>query len=256
MKEEHKHILESGLLEEYIAGLLAPAQKAEVEQAINDSPDLQAEYTRMQLAIEAFAESLAVRPPSGMKRRIFKGLIGGTKPVKSLLPNWVAVAASILAVAFLGTSFLFLNRNNRLQNENGLLELSFAQLSSDYDQQLGQITAIASSLGFLKDPNTGKFVLTGNQLAPDLQTVAYWNPVREQSFLDILNLPDLPEDQCFQLWADVEGEMVSLGVIEDSADDLILLPFKISATSLNITIEPAGGSAHPHVEQLVASKNI
>jgi anti-sigma-K factor RskA len=74
--------------------------------------------------------------------------------------------------------------------------------------------------------------------------------------LRVNELPELPEGQCYQMWADVDGEMLSLGVLPADTTGLIAWNFLADAESLNVTIEPEGGSDHPDVSKLVANVGI
>jgi len=64
----------------------------------------------------------------------------------------------------------------------------------------------------------------------------------------------LPENQCYQMWTEVNGEMVNLGIIKESKnqDELFALPYGEKAVSY-ITIEPMGGNMTPTVENIVAN---
>ena len=68
------------------------------------------------------------------------------------------------------------------------------------------------------------------------------------------NLPELPEDKCYQMWAEVNGEMVNLGILKDiqDKDKLFALPYGEEAISY-ITIEPKGGNTSPSVQNIVAN---
>jgi anti-sigma-K factor RskA len=54
------------------------------------------------------------------------------------------------------------------------------------------------------------------------------------------------------MWADVEGEMINMGVINNT-ENLLAMTYIEDAESLNITIEPAGGSDHPTVSRLISN---
>jgi len=58
------------------------------------------------------------------------------------------------------------------------------------------------------------------------------------------------------MWAEVNGEMVNMGVInrEISTDKLLALPYADNAIGY-ITIEPKGGNLTPSVENIVANIN-
>ena len=74
----------------------------------------------------------------------------------------------------------------------------------------------------------------------------------KQDLLDAEGLPELDADHDYQLWADVEGEMIDMGVIAAN-DPTQVMNYIPMAESMNITIEPKGGSDHPTVSNLIAS---
>ena len=71
----------------------------------------------------------------------------------------------------------------------------------------------------------------------------------------LTSLPKLKGDKTYQIWADVDNEMLSIGTFSNS-EELIALGYYDDATSLNITVEPKGGSDHPTLSTLTASKAI
>ena len=64
-------------------------------------------------------------------------------------------------------------------------------------------------------------------------------------------LPNLPDNQTYQMWSDVDGEMIDMGLLPNDKE-LVTLKYIDRAESLNITIEPAGGNDHPTVERLIS----
>jgi hypothetical protein len=105
----------------------------------------------------------------------------------------------------------------------------------------------------LNNPQTRKFNVKGNNSAKELKAVAYINPVKKLSYINVKKLPNLPENQSFQMWAEVNGEMINLGIIDETAgkEKLLALPYGDKAVSY-ITIEPKGGNNTPTVENIVA----
>ena len=91
-------------------------------------------------------------------------------------------------------------------------------------------------------------------MAKELKAVAYVNPVKKLSYINVSNLPQLPEDQCYQMWAEVNGELVNLGVIRqfENKEKLLALPYGDNAIGY-ITIEPSGGNETPTVQNIVAN---
>ncbi len=56
------------------------------------------------------------------------------------------------------------------------------------------------------------------------------------------------------MWAEVNGELVNLGIIKqfDDRDKLLALPYAENAIGY-ITIEPEGGNTSPTVKNIVAN---
>ena len=65
-------------------------------------------------------------------------------------------------------------------------------------------------------------------------------------------LSELDAQHDYQMWADVEGEMINMGVI-NTEEPLIAMTYIEDAESLNVTIEPKGGSDHPTVSRLITN---
>ena len=105
----------------------------------------------------------------------------------------------------------------------------------------------------LNNPQTRRYNVKGNKNAKELKAVAYINPVKKLSYINVKNLPHLPADQSFQMWAEVNGEMINLGIIDEfvGKEKLLALPYADKAVSY-ITIERKGGNATPTVDNVVA----
>ena len=104
----------------------------------------------------------------------------------------------------------------------------------------------------LNNPETYKYIMQGNNRAKNLKTVAYINPKEKTSMIDVVSLPELPEEQCYQIWAELQGKMVSLGILNEADRQLRAIPYTENAFALNITIEPKGGNTHASLNRYVA----
>lgn len=112
------------------------------------------------------------------------------------------------------------------------------------------------TFAFVSESETKTIVLGGTNIAPEAQAIVYWNEQEKAACLNILKLPDLPNDKQYQIWADVKGEMIDMGLIEDARESIQMVNFIADAESFNITLEPRGGSEHPTVELLQANGKI
>ena len=97
-------------------------------------------------------------------------------------------------------------------------------------------------------------MLQGNKLAPEAAVLSYVNHEEKSVLINIYNLPEL-SDKDYQMWADVDGEMIDMGVI-DTSQQTLAMNYIQDAESINITIEEKGGSDHPDVSNLIGSVSL
>src|SRR5690606_5921650 len=104
----------------------------------------------------------------------------------------------------------------------------------------------------LNNPETEKYIIKGNSRAKNLKTVAYINPKEKTSMIDVVSLPQLPEEQCYQIWAEMQDKMVSLGISSESDIELKQFPYSEDGLCLKISIENKGGTQAGYIENAVA----
>ncbi len=267
MKSDIKKIIESGILEEYALGMTAGEDRLAVEQALADSEKAREAYARVLEGLEGFGETQKKPIPAGFEARFKKALdaaeempvqlalnLPGSTPSKT---NWV-MAASIALLIGLGGLSLF--QQYRLQEaiaRNEALETKLKALFEEGKQQSMQYARLGEAMAFIQAAGTQRVLLEGKGQAEALQVLAFWNAEQQLVRIDANGLSSAPEGMCYQLWADVAGEMLSVGVLKDQAFLLNdAYAFYPGATSLNITLEPDGGSLHATVSRLVVSADI
>ncbi len=259
MTEDIKQFLASSLLEEYVLGSIDPARIPEVEDYILRSPAVKAAYEELQDNIALLAQKVATPPPFGTKENILREIdqtIAATNPTLTTATdyrNWGIFFLTIVGLALGAWAVLLSQENKTLQKDKLRLEAQYATLQNQCDTKKEIYAQQEAEWMILADAQTQKFVIDGNDKATSLKTVAYRNAARQSAYLRIISLPTLPKEKCLQLWGDVNGEMISLKILPKAAGQTIAIPYQPEATSLNITIEPAGGSAHPTLANLIAS---
>lgn len=77
-------------------------------------------------------------------------------------------------------------------------------------------------------------MVKGNNKAKELKAVAYVNPVKKLSYINVSKLPNLPENQCYQMWAEVNGQMLNLGIIEEASNSEKLMALPMAKMPLDI----------------------
>ncbi len=249
MREKIKIFLDTDLLEKYLLGTTTLEESSRVERYIAMYPEVRKIYSELQENLETFAKMHAVKTPEGLRAKILHKIRAQNAGRRRF--RRYAIAASITAMIFAGSSYFFWNQSQNLQMENIIVNNKIKDLEND---MRGQLEDVRNQFIVLNNPSTKKYYVSGNKKARELKAVAYINPVKKLAYINVRNLPNLPEDHCYQMWAEVNGEMVNLGVIKnvDEKDQLRALPYAENAVSY-ITIEPKGGNSTPTVQNIVAN---
>ncbi|XCF05795.1 anti-sigma factor [Tamlana crocina] len=249
--------LNSGLLEKYLLGETSSAETEQVESYISKYPEVQHAYNTLQFNLEVVAKAHAVEAPKDILNNILDEL--DEKPVVKLAPKrrykkWYkySIAASVVALLFAGTSYIFYNQNQKLARENQVVVDELFDLRNDIEKNNAMLDNVMRQLLKLNNPETEKYIINGNDRAKQLKTVAYINAKEKTSMIDVVSLPKLPDEQCYQIWAELQDKMVSLGVLSEADRKLKNIPYMEDALGLNITIEPKGGNNVASTENSVA----
>jgi hypothetical protein len=243
--EKKLHIfLQSGLIEKYVLGSTTSDENLEVELYISNYPEVEKEYNKLQDSLEIMAKVNAVEAPKFILNNIINAI--DTKPVHSLQNTnsktpWYSIAASIALLIFAGTAFLLFQHNKDLIRENQVVVDEIFDLRNDIQKNNDKLDDVMRQFMKLNNPETEKYVLRGNDRAKKLKTVAYINAVDKTSMIDVVELPQLPENHTYQMWAELQDRMVNLGILDASSKKLQSIPYMENALALSITIEPKKG---------------
>lgn len=258
---DRQKILDDGLLTSYLLGTLSDEQHNEVSRILEEDSELQEQFQLLEADFERLAMENAIAPPaaalSGLKKQMEaeteRPVIPLSPPNKNFteLRSRLMVAASLAALFALGT-FLFYSRWQDSLGELEELQIQTADLQKQINSLEGNLASTSQQVQRLTDPNVMPMVLVGNELSPESRAVAYLNPVSKEVVVNPNGLPKLGPDQTYQMWADVEGVMINMGLVPTD-QEWVELAYIDNAESLNITIEPAGGNDHPTVENLISS---
>ena len=245
---EKKKILEEGLLELYLTGELSEELTTAVEEALEQDESLKEHFDALEADFERMGMEQSITPPNAVKTRL-KNTIGKTQATRNWVP--LSIAAGFALIFVLSTFWLYVQWQNAESNLN-TLQLQTSQLQQQVDELESEFRLTSNRLENINNPDVVPLVLYGNQKAPNGKAVAYINHKSQLVFVNPKGLPKLPEDKTYQMWSDVNGEMINMGIVPT---DKALIPLKYikNAESLNLTIEPVGGSEHPTVEELVSN---
>jgi hypothetical protein len=243
-----KQFLNSGLLEQFVLGLTSPEEDKIVQEHLQNFPELNHELNALRQAMEQYAIQHSIPSPKSRyaAEAIESPSYTGANEYRF---NWTLLTTLLLACL----SF-YLFRNNQQQQLNILqIEAEHAALKTYCQVSQDKAQAQLLILDKIQHPQTESIVLAGTASAPAHFAVAHWNPTLKEGWLDPAKLPILPAGKQYQVWADINGEMVSIGLIPPNSRELISITFLLDAESINITEEEQGGAEHPNVNLLTAN---
>ncbi len=253
-------IKDTGILEQYLLGELSEEQSTEVENILKKDKELREYFSKMEDDMEQMAFENAITPPTHIKTAILNevensNLVAKEKVIPSQKRKRVsynfAIAASLAALFLLSSGWLYNQWKNTertmitLQKETNDLQNRLVNLEDNYKETEKWYQAI-------NKPEVVQLLLKGNEKSPNSAAIAYVNHQNKEVILNPKGLSKLKNDKTYQMWADVNGEMIDMGVISAN-QEMITMKYIENAASLNITIEPAGGNDHPTVEQLISN---
>ena len=245
---DKNNIKESGLLEQYILGDMTLHEKNEIEVLLANDSELRNYVLELEEELEKVAFENAVNPPAEVKDGLMKTIASDT-PKRS---NFYTYAASVAAAIFLLSSFWLFNQWQKEQSANEAINEELVEIKGEIDVLIEKLDETASLAEIIKNPDTAPFLVKGNEKVAFNNVVAYVNHKKKEVVINAQKLPELPKDKSYQMWGDVDGEMIDMGVI-NLEKDYLAMNYIDEATSINITIEPAGGNDHATVENLVAN---
>ncbi|MFM2017772.1 MAG: hypothetical protein RL007_1428 [Bacteroidota bacterium] len=249
--------ISSGILESYAMGFASAEEAKLVAEMCAKHPEVKAELEAIEKSIEQLHNATAIAPRSEMKQRVTEAI--GNLPFRDekVIPisgrgvRWtevVAIAASVILIVVGGIYISMLNgelsdRNNQL----ALQEMQMRELEARADSIAAEKNTVDNELTILKKPQMKAIELKGMDPAPDAKAMVYANTTSGEVYLELVNLPAVPEGMQYQFWGIVDGKPVDAGLIELNADTAGMHAMKPvpNAVAYAISLEKMGGSPQP-----------
>ncbi|WP_417361893.1 anti-sigma factor domain-containing protein [Galbibacter sp.] len=255
MKNEVKILLESDLLERYLLGDVSYEEEVRVEHFIDTSKEVKVAYNTLEENLEIYSKSFAIKAPETVINNVLESIKTETHTVTSYKRSipWYFIAACVTTLLFGAATISLWKQNRLLSTTNNSVASQIENLKEDIVNTNARLENMKSKYAVLSAPETQKYLINGNERAKNLRTVAYVNPKERLSAINVLSVPELPEDKELKMWAEINGEMVYLGVIEKAEKKLMALPFKDNASNYKITIDSKGNKDFASIDSEVAS---
>ncbi len=250
----------SGVLELYVAGKLTEEENMEVFQYSKEYPEILEEILAIESSILKLSQAVT---PKYATRKGFDDImvrIGERKdPTVIQLPkeksNWTQYMGWAAAV-LLGVGLVwFYMQNSQLNTDLQVVEKEKELLEEQIFEARSSLASTEALLNDLRDKNISVVPLGGQEVSPNSYAKAYWNKTQDKVFIDAQGLPEPPDGMVYQVWSLKLDPLTptSIGLLDDfTADDnkIFVLNNPNESEAFGITLEPAGGSASPNLEQL------
>ncbi|HJT72856.1 MAG TPA: anti-sigma factor [Chitinophaga sp.] len=249
--------ISTGIVESYVLGLASEEESREFEELSAKYPEILAIKRAFEEDLEKHTLSTAAIPPPADGKLRFLETIGtnpsnnqskivnmennGTTPMRKNNGSRFTTAAAVILLA--GCAW-FAYRSN-IQKEE-LKDLK-AKLNTA-DSVLNQIAAEQKTA---KEHTVNVVNMVGTEAAPKSSANVFWDSTSQNVYMVVKNMPKLPNDKQYQLWALIDGKPKDLGVF-DVSDQKFIIKMKNTqkADAFAITIEQKGGSPSPTLEKM------
>lgn len=254
-----KEYISSGIVESYVLGLASEEERMEFEKLCSQYPELVAARNSFELSLEKQVFENVPEPPLFIKQQFVDYInkdsdsnnqskviqMENTGAIrKSGGFNWLAAASILLVIASGYFAYSLYNENKALKSE--------LQVTKDAQAKLDdRIRKLENEKKPMEDPNTMVVNLTGTTPAKASASI-YWDSTSTNVYLLVKNMPQLPSDKQYQLWALIDGKPKDLGLFDPQGDNKVMLKMNNTqkADAFAITIENRGNTGGPNLEQL------
>ncbi|MFM9988781.1 anti-sigma factor domain-containing protein [Flavobacterium sp.] len=253
-----KEYIESGILELYVYGLLDETQNLEVAQIAKKYKEINDEIISIEKSIvnlsTSFSPFLSVENFAKIKSKldIKHTKVIDLKPKNNRL-NYIGWAAA--AVFLLGIGYQY-NQQLVFKNDIVTLEKEKTKLNEVLVSAENKNKQTKEVLAVVRDSKNTVISLAGQAIAPTASAKVYWNKETQVVYVDASGLPEPPEGMVYQVWSlKLKPALTptSIGLLSDftAENNKIFAVNKTgNAEAFGITLEPAGGSKSPTMEQL------
>jgi anti-sigma-K factor RskA len=254
---ETKEYINSGILEIYVYGLLSETENEEVTIMANTYPEIKEEIIAIEKAIVALSSSFSPFHSVANYEKIKAKLELKYAPVVEMETsrNWsqyIGWAAAILLMIGIGFQYTQLQETS---NQVASTEIEKLKIEKELNDLALKNKQNETSLAVVRDVKNTVVALGGQAVAPESSAKVYWNKETQVVYVDAVGLPEPPKGMVYQVWSLKLSPLTptSIGLLENFDENdqrLFAVNSTGDAEAFGITLEPAGGSLSPTMEQL------
>ncbi len=243
----------SGLLELYALGELAQPERAQVEQAIAEYPELRTDLAEIEQALEVYAFAKTIPPNPAVLAATLSSIKPGTTTnaarTSANSSKWLSWLLSLIALALAAALVYTYVQNRELEQA---VATQHAQLQDCLTQQEANQVPIATITDLQRSDNQVVSLAPSDNYS-EASILIYNNPTTQRNYLALGEMPSLAANQVYQLWS-LKPNQDPIPLDTFTAESPIV-PVSYVAGTANyaITVEQAGGAATPNLEELIGT---
>ena len=229
-----KGYIESGILEAYLLGAIAPAEQAEVAADIARYPELADELRNIETAMHQYWVANAVEPPANLQDKIWNAIqesnSAGNESSAAKSPKiipfqpeynskptqwkyaaiWVALAGSLLV------NMLLWYQGSQLRDERVSLENKIDTVQGRQEKLATLVGNYQKATGMMADTGMQTIVMHTIVQGHPMAATLYWSKNKGEAYVSMDALPQPPKGMQYQLWAMQGGKPVDMGVLPNN----------------------------------------
>ncbi|SMG25517.1 anti-sigma factor [Arenibacter troitsensis] len=251
-----KEYIASGILELYVAGTLSELENLEVYLNAEKYPEIKKEIEEIEASILSLSKSVSpgTKGFGDMQNRMAKIGTAKTEPISNKV-SWTAYLGWAASLLFMGGLIWLYQQNDQLKLDLEVVSRENNTMEQQIADSQNSLKKTEELLNTIRDKNVTVVALGGQTVSPTSYAKAYWNKEEKKVFIDAQGLPDPPDGFVYQVWSLKLNPLTptSMGLLEDFVNDenkVFALTNPNESEAFGITLEPAGGSESPTLEQL------
>ncbi len=257
-----KEYIASGILELYVAGALSEKENEEVYAMMQKYPEVMQEVLSIEAAIVQLTAATSATDTTGIfdviqtELNLSDDTSRETTIVPIQKPRSIFRYTGWAAAVVLGIGLIYsVLKTNKLQSEIEVVKSEREALKEQIYKANNDLTAATELLSVLRTKDIISVPLGGQAVSPASYAKVYWDKNTNSVYLDLQGLPEPPPGKVYQVWSLKLDPLTptSLGIIADFTTDndkVFDLQNTNESEAFGITLEPAGGSESPTMEQL------
>jgi len=251
-------IINSGDLELYVYGILNEGEMNQIANLSRIDSAIKNEIVIIENSILNLSSSFSPILSSDVYQKIKDQIDLKERNVieiksKSNISSYIGWAASIALLIGIGFQY---QKQTAIENQIVTIEKEKIKLNEAVAASENKNKQTKEALAIIRDTKNTVVTLGGQAVAPTSYAKVYWNKETQVVYVDAAGLPEPPDGMVYQVWSLKLSPTLtptSIGLLEDFKSDNNKI-FAVSKTgdaeAFGITLEPAGGSTTPTMEQL------